>query len=111
MINFHVVDGVFAHGLAMRWTPFFVFTWIVMQVTATISPIQLANQFYRYEYVLPSHHCWDVLMTIFGEGATNNLKLNLPMLAVWFLVSVAWNFTGNLRRWRKFQRMEMYEAH
>lgn len=99
-INFWVIDGMCA-VLEMRWMPFFIITAIITQVTAVLSPMELASNFYRVEYLLPSHHIWGILMTIFGNGAANDLKVNLTVAVLMLPVAVSWGMWGNWRRWAK----------
>jgi len=81
-LNFWVIDGV-CSLVEMQWMPFFVLSWIICQVAGVISPPDLASRFYRVDYILPSHHTWGVLMTIFGHGANNHLGTNLTVCFVW----------------------------
>ncbi|KAI5783657.1 hypothetical protein EDC01DRAFT_789346 [Geopyxis carbonaria] len=104
-INFNVIDGVCAL-VPMQWMPFFIISWIITQVSATINPIELASVFYRVDYVLPSHHVWGVLMTVFGKGADNHLKVNLTVCFMWLVVGAAFNTFGNVKRWRLAQMVE-----
>ncbi|RPB07560.1 hypothetical protein P167DRAFT_495636 [Morchella conica CCBAS932] len=99
-INFWVIDGTCA-VLEMRWMPFFVITAIITQVSAVLSPMELASNFYRIEYLLPSHHIWGILMTIFGNGAANELKVNLTVAVLMLPVAASWGLWGNWRRWTK----------
>lgn len=99
-INFWVIDGTCA-VLEMRWMPFFVITAIITQVSAVLSPMELASNFYRIEYLLPSHHIWGILVTIFGNGAANELKVNLTVAVLMLPLAALWGMWGNWRRCTK----------
>lgn len=84
-INFLVMD-VATGFIPQQFLPFFVLTWVVMNVTSTIFPFELSAGFYRLGYVLPAHETWQVLVQIFSGGAVNRLYQALPILFVYEIV-------------------------
>jgi len=70
----------------MKFLPFFVLTWVILNVTSTIWPFELAPAFYRWGYVLPAHEVWQVLIQIWSGGAVDRLYQALPILFTWELV-------------------------
>ncbi|GAA6013432.1 hypothetical protein JCM10207_008842 [Rhodosporidiobolus poonsookiae] len=63
-----------------------VFYIIAMSVTAVLYPIQLMNNFFRFQYAFPAHATWSLMITIFGNGAVSTLY-NIGILAAWFVVA------------------------
>lgn len=70
----------------MSFLPFFVLTWVILNVTSTIWPFELAPGFYRWAYALPAHEVWQVLIQIWSGGAVDRLYQALPILFTWEIV-------------------------
>jgi hypothetical protein len=70
----------------MKFLPFFVLTWVILNVTSTIWPFELAPSFYRWGYALPAHEVWQVLIQIWSGGAVDRLYEALPILFTWEIV-------------------------
>ncbi|CAD0087672.1 unnamed protein product [Aureobasidium vineae] len=70
----------------MKFLPFFVLTWVILNVTSTIWPFELAPSFYRWAYALPAHEVWQVLIQIWSGGAVDRLYQALPILFTWEIV-------------------------
>lgn len=84
-INFLVMDVATAF-IAQKFLPFFVITWVIVNVTSTIFPFELNPSFYRIGYAFPAHETWQVLVQIFSGGAVNRLYQALPILFVYEIV-------------------------
>ncbi|KAG2163301.1 hypothetical protein VTO58DRAFT_110815 [Aureobasidium pullulans] len=84
-INFAVID-VATGFIPMKFLPFFVLTWVILNVTSTIWPFELAPGFYRWGYALPAHEVWQVLIQIWSGGAVDRLYQALPILFTWEIV-------------------------
>jgi len=98
-IHFNVIDGT-ASLVHLRWMSFFMLTILLTQVAATVGPHELANRFYKIDYLLPAFHIWGILMTIFSGGANNHLKVNLTIAVLWLPVAISYNIFGQIRRWK-----------
>lgn len=72
--------------IPMKFLPFFVLTWVILNVTSTIWPFELAPGFYRWGYALPAHEVWQVLIQIWSGGAVDRLYQALPILFTWEIV-------------------------
>jgi hypothetical protein len=72
--------------IPMKFLPFFVLTWVILNVTSTIWPFELAPSFYRWGYALPAHEVWQVLIQIWSGGAVDRLYQALPILFTWEIV-------------------------
>ncbi|KAI5204543.1 hypothetical protein E4T39_03555 [Aureobasidium subglaciale] len=84
-INFAVID-VATGFVPMKFISFFVLTWVILNVTSTIWPFELAPGFYRWGYALPAHEVWQVLIQIWSGGAVDRLYEALPILFTWEIV-------------------------
>ncbi|GAA5828018.1 hypothetical protein JCM11251_005693 [Rhodosporidiobolus azoricus] len=69
--------------------PLIVFTLLVLSVASTSHPLSLQPAFYKLQYAFPSHATWETAITIFGHGAVKTLRYNLPILAAWFVATIA----------------------
>ncbi|BGP20290.1 hypothetical protein JCM10213_001744 [Rhodosporidiobolus nylandii] len=63
-----------------------VFYIIAMSVSAVLFPIDVMNRLYRFQIAFPAHAVWQTMITIFGNGASNYLYRDLPILAAWIVV-------------------------
>ncbi|KAL7267003.1 hypothetical protein RUND412_010425 [Rhizina undulata] len=102
-IHFHTIDTVNA-AIPMKFMPFFVLSWIILGVSSSLFPSDLASRFYKVDYFFPANHTWGVLMTILGRGANNHLKIDLPTLFGWLIVSACGGFWGNRKRVMDFRK-------
>lgn len=84
-INFLVIDCATAF-IPTSFLSFFFFTWVIFNVTSVLFPFELNPGFYRWGYALPSHEVYQVLVTIWSGGATNQLHISLPILFAWEVV-------------------------
>ena len=84
-VNFLVMDVATGY-MPMKALPFFVLTWVIVNVTSTIFPFELSAGFYRLGYAFPAHETWSVLVQIFSGGAVNRLYQALPILFAYEVV-------------------------
>jgi hypothetical protein len=85
MINFDVLDIVTGF-IPMAFIPFFILTWIIFNVAASLGPEEILHHWYRINYFFPSLHWYQTLVTIFTKGGFNKLHYTLPVLAAWLLL-------------------------
>ncbi|KAF7968894.1 hypothetical protein HWV62_28932 [Athelia sp. TMB] len=102
-INFLVLDVATAF-IPASFLTFFVITWAVMNVTATIYPFALVPGFYKWAYALPSHETWAILVQIYSNGCNNQLHRALPILFSWWIVGLVLAVFGVLYRDRAAKR-------
>lgn len=95
-LNFLLVDSVTA-VLPMKFMPFFILTWIIMNVSSTLSPFELSPGFYRIGYALPAYEIYQVLVDIWTHGCNPTLYRSLPILFSWWLVGI-FGFLAAMRR-------------
>ncbi|GJN89696.1 hypothetical protein Rhopal_002683-T1 [Rhodotorula paludigena] len=86
---------IFALGLAMesmltlltlRFFPFFLISWIILNITSSFFPATLAEHFYKYGYAMPFWHTTTATKHIMW-GARNRLGLNFGVLVAWCALS------------------------
>jgi hypothetical protein len=73
--------------------PFFLLFWIMLNISSSISPMELQAGFYHWGVALPSHAAYSVLVTIWTGGAHNRLYQALPILFAWWMLA---NITTSL---------------
>ncbi|GAA5983944.1 hypothetical protein JCM11641_001402 [Rhodosporidiobolus odoratus] len=86
MITYDLFDIATAYVPPQFLSHIVVFYIIAVSVTAVLFPIELMNKFFRLQYAFPAHATWSVMITIFGRGAVNTLKRDLPILMAWLIV-------------------------
>ncbi|KAH7030504.1 hypothetical protein B0J12DRAFT_583429 [Macrophomina phaseolina] len=84
-VQFLVFD-VATTFIPMAFSSFFVLSWVIANITATIAPFELSAGFYRWAYALPAKETFDILITIWSGGAVNRLYRNLPIMFAWVVV-------------------------
>lgn len=84
-INYYMYDFLTAF-IPMQFIPFFVFTWIILNVSSAVAPFELTAGFFRWGYALPAKELYDVLNTIWSEGCANYNYRALPILFSWWLL-------------------------
>ncbi|KAL4771570.1 hypothetical protein BDW60DRAFT_207935 [Aspergillus nidulans var. acristatus] len=66
--------------IPMPVVPFFILTWIILNVSSTIGPFELSPGFYRIGYVFPAHSLYELLLQIWTDGCNPHLYRALPIL-------------------------------
>ncbi|KAI1622620.1 hypothetical protein EDD37DRAFT_611034 [Exophiala viscosa] len=84
-INFMLLDTA-SVLIPMQYMPFFVLTWIIMNITSSLANFDLAPSFYKYGYALPAHNWYETFIQITSGGCYNRLYRTLPVLFAWFIV-------------------------
>lgn len=81
------------------WPPVII-TMIIFNVTSTVQPIELANNFFRIMYAFPAGAMWHTDLVIYSRGGLfGTLKWSAPVLAVWVVLSFAFEFV--IAWWRE----------
>ena len=109
-INFLVLD-LAAVFIAMQFMPFFVLTWIVSNITSSLTNFPLAAAFYRYGYAMPAHNWYQVFIHIVSGGnCYNRLYRALPVLLAWLAVGQVAIVPATLHRCRLARLAEQHQA-
>lgn len=69
--------------------PYFILSWIILNLTSTIGPFEQSPGFYRLGYVFPAHQLYEVLMDIWTRGCNLHLYFALPILFSERVVGIA----------------------
>ena len=72
----------------MQFIPFAILTWIILNVSSTLSPFELSPGFYRWGYALPGRELYDTLLQVWTRGCNPYLGRSLPILWSWWIVGV-----------------------
>ncbi|KAJ6607870.1 hypothetical protein B0H10DRAFT_2070093 [Mycena sp. CBHHK59/15] len=87
--------GMLACGLALeamvtiltvRFIPFFLFIWIISNVSVSVFPLQVLPHVYRYGYAFPFYNISRAVRTIIF-GTKNDVGLNFGILIAWVAIS------------------------
>ncbi|KAL4924800.1 SNG1 family protein [Aspergillus undulatus] len=101
-VNFLVLDTATAY-IPMPFIPFFVLTWVIINISTTIAPFELSPGFFKWGYALPAHEFYEILVQIWSGGCVNRLYRALPILFSWWLVAMVGSVFGGrhrLQSWR-----------
>jgi hypothetical protein len=83
-IDILVVDIITAYFA--KASPLLIISWIVFNITSSLTCFPIAPSFYQSGYVLPAHSYYEVFITITSGGAVDKLYRDLPILFSWLLV-------------------------
>lgn len=86
-IHFLLIDYATAM-IPMPFVPYFILTWIIINVTSTIGPLEQSPGFYRLSYAIPAHQLYQVLMDIWTHGCNPYLYRALPILFAEWVVGL-----------------------
>jgi hypothetical protein len=95
-LNFFIVDSVTA-VLPVKFMPFFILIWVIVNVSSTLSPFELSPGFYRVGYAVPAYELYQVLVDIWSHGCNPTVYRSLPILLSWWLVGI-FAFLAGMRR-------------
>ena len=99
-IHFVVLDTVTAF-FPLPAIPFILLTWIILNITSSISPFEINPGFYRWGYALPTNAAYTVLTDIWSAGNVPKLYRTLPVLFTWWVVGLSAASYGHLYRCHK----------
>ncbi|KAF2714372.1 hypothetical protein K504DRAFT_445382 [Pleomassaria siparia CBS 279.74] len=66
--------------------PFVVLLWVFLNISSTLSPLELQAGFYHWGIALPSNNAYSILITIWTRGANNHVYRALPILLSWWIL-------------------------
>ncbi|KAI9372865.1 hypothetical protein BJX61DRAFT_533627 [Aspergillus egyptiacus] len=104
-INSLVFDTLSAF-VPIKFMPFCVLTWAIMNISSTVSPLELSPAFYRLGYALPAYEAYQVLGQIWSDGCNNQLHRALPILFAWWVVGIVTAIYGIFYRCEKARSAE-----
>ncbi|KAF5345082.1 hypothetical protein D9756_011160 [Leucocoprinus leucothites] len=89
--------GMLALGLAIEsmltlltptFVPFFLLTWVMVNVSVCVFPIEVLPRVYRYGYAAPFYNISKIARTVVF-GVKNQVGFNFSILIIWTLISCA----------------------
>lgn len=104
MISFDVLD-IITGFIPMAFVPFLFLSWVIFNVASSLGPPEILNHWYRINYFFPSLHWYRTFVTIITEGAYNNLRYTLPVLAAWLVILKILSPLATRNRVRKAQEV------
>ncbi|POS69296.1 hypothetical protein DHEL01_v212309 [Diaporthe helianthi] len=107
--NFLFLDTATAI-VPMAYMSHVVLTWIILNVTSTINPLELSAGFYRLGYAWPYHNLYEILVTIWSNGCVNRVYRNLPIIFAWWIVLFGLSLWAQLRKCRNSQKQAELEG-
>ncbi|POY73673.1 hypothetical protein BMF94_3208 [Rhodotorula taiwanensis] len=94
--------------LTVKFIPFFLITWIILNITSSFFPATFAETFYRYGYAMPFWHSTTGAKHIMW-GARDRLGLNFGVLTGWTVLNICSLTLFEFILRRKDQRKERKE--
>ena len=111
-VHFVVLDTVTAF-LPLPAIPFVLLTWIIINITASITPWEINPGFYKWGYALPANEAYTVLTDIWSSGSVPQLYRSLPILFSWWVAGLSAATYGHIYRchkaWTQVQKIEELE--
>ncbi|OAP60353.1 hypothetical protein AYL99_05355 [Fonsecaea erecta] len=96
-INFFFIDAATA-WVPAPFMPSVLVTWVIMNVSSTLQPIELSAGFFKWMYALPAHEMYETLVDIWSGGCNPQLYRSLPILFSWWILFTPLAMLGVLRR-------------
>ena len=111
-VHFVILDTVTAF-LPLPAIPFVLLTWIILNITASVSPFEISPGFYRWGYALPVNEAYTVLTDIWSLGSVPELYRSLPILFSWWIAGLSAATYGHFYRchksWTQDRKIEELE--
>ncbi|KAJ5693118.1 hypothetical protein N7462_002541 [Penicillium macrosclerotiorum] len=101
-IAFEVLDTAAAF-VPMPFLPLCVLTYVIINVGASVFPIDIKPTFYHLDYIWPSYNCFELLISVLSDGSTSRVYRNVPVLFGWLFVWMPLGFMANRKRCRMAQ--------
>ncbi|KIY00939.1 uncharacterized protein Z520_03605 [Fonsecaea multimorphosa CBS 102226] len=96
-INFFFIDAATA-WVPAPFMPSVLVTWVILNVSSTLQPIELSAGFFKWMYALPAHEMYETLVDIWSGGCNPQLYRSLPILFSWWIVFTPLAMLGVLKR-------------
>jgi hypothetical protein len=68
--------------------PFTVLAWVFLNISSTLSPLELQAGFFHWAIALPGHNAYLTLVTIWSGGSRNRLYRTLPIMFSWVVAGL-----------------------
>ena len=110
LIHLFVFDTVTGF-IPAQYMAYFALTWIIINATSCIIPLELAPGFYRWHYALPSYEVFQLLTTIWSDGCVNTTAIALPVLFVWLILGMIGSWASMIQKCNAATKLEDEEEH
>lgn len=107
-LNFVIIDAATSF-IPMSFVPFFLITWVVLNVGSTIYPLQLTAGFYHWQNALPAYNTYNMLVDVWSHGCNPQIYRNLPVNFSWAVLGLVLANIGMYRRCELAATLEMEE--
>lgn len=97
LIAFLVLDTATVF-VPMPYLPVCVLTYIIVNVSASVFPVDIKPDFFHLDYIWPSYNCFELLITTLSHGASNRIYRNVPALLGWLIVWTPLNWLAARKR-------------
>jgi hypothetical protein len=82
----------------MPYLPVCVLTYIIVNVSASVFPVDIKPDFFHLDYIWPSYNCFELLITTLSHGANSRIYRNVPVLFGWLVFWIPLNFLAARKR-------------
>ncbi|KAF2750204.1 hypothetical protein M011DRAFT_464981 [Sporormia fimetaria CBS 119925] len=97
MLAHQVFLETFSSLADVRAMPFVVLLWLFMNISSTLSPLEIQPAFFKWSICLPGHNAHSLLVTIFTGGADNEVYRALPILFAWLVAGLLTTYAAHLK--------------
>ncbi|KAI1406228.1 hypothetical protein F4819DRAFT_240002 [Hypoxylon fuscum] len=104
-INWQIFDTLIGTFIPVHFAPFFVLTWVLMNIASTVFPLELAAGWYRVGYALPAHEIYTLLVQVWS-GCVNKTYIALPVLFSYWLLGHVLSVFSIRKRCADAERLE-----
>lgn len=80
-----------ANMIPLAFLPPTCLTFIIIQVAATVFPLDIKNRFYKIEYIWPSFNAFELFISVVSHGSSCHAKRNVPVLFAWIIFWICVN--------------------
>lgn len=107
-IHFLIIDTA-AGFIPETFISFFMITYVLVSVTSTLTPFELAPGFYKWQYAIPAWNWYQLVNTIWSGGCDAQFAVNLPVLFAWWLVGIGGSVLSMIKKCNNATQYEKIE--
>lgn len=96
-VNFLILD-IFTIWSAPSFIPMALISWVVLNITSILLPLELSPGLYSWGYALPAHSIFQILIDIWSGGCNPQLDYALPVLFAYEIFGLVLSTIGVYRR-------------
>ncbi|KAB5547341.1 hypothetical protein GE09DRAFT_1130940 [Coniochaeta sp. 2T2.1] len=93
---YQLLDGTLAL-VPIQFFSFILVTFIFINISATVFPLESMPGFYRWGHALPAYQSFQVLLNVWSKGS-HKLYEALPVLFTWWVVSASYAAVGTMKK-------------